>query len=128
MSAFALNRNYELILPESYVSVENEEMEYVDGGSAALPMNSSYLNKQNCLNMADALIRSYQVRNLSRYGIAKEIYAHALCYYASPALIVALGAVVGIPVVSFLRERAGVVNIDDGLEKYSWAYDLIWNF
>jgi len=25
-------RNYELILPESYVSVKNEEMEYVDGG------------------------------------------------------------------------------------------------
>lgn len=32
MSAFVLNRNYELILPEGYVSVENEEMEYVDGG------------------------------------------------------------------------------------------------
>ena len=32
MSAFVLNRNYELILPEGYVSVENEEMEYIDGG------------------------------------------------------------------------------------------------
>ena len=112
MSTFVLKREYALAMPSSYVDIDRDEMEYVDGGSAALPMNSSYLNKQNCLNMADALIRSYQVRNLSRYGIAKEIYAHALCYYASPALIVALGAVVGIPVVSFLRERAGVVNID----------------
>ena len=36
MSAFVLNRNYELILPEGYVSVENEEMEYVDGGSITI--------------------------------------------------------------------------------------------
>lgn len=32
MSTFVLSRNYELILPESYVDVNNEEMEYVDGG------------------------------------------------------------------------------------------------
>lgn len=32
MSAFVLNRNYELQLPNSYVDVDREEMEYVDGG------------------------------------------------------------------------------------------------
>ena len=32
MSTFVLNRNYELALPTSYVEVDNEEMEYVDGG------------------------------------------------------------------------------------------------
>ena len=32
MSAFVLNRNYELQLPNSFVDVEREEMEYVDGG------------------------------------------------------------------------------------------------
>ena len=32
MSAFVLNRKYELALPTSYVDVDNEEMEYVDGG------------------------------------------------------------------------------------------------
>lgn len=32
MSAFALNRNYELQLPERFVGVNREEMEYVDGG------------------------------------------------------------------------------------------------
>lgn len=34
MSAFVLNRNYELTLPTSYVDVDNEEMEYIDGGWA----------------------------------------------------------------------------------------------
>ena len=32
MSTFVLNRNYGLALPTSYVEVDNEEMEYVDGG------------------------------------------------------------------------------------------------
>ena len=33
MSTFVLNRNYKLILLEGYVSVENEEMEYIEGGA-----------------------------------------------------------------------------------------------
>lgn len=32
MSAFVLNRNYELQLPNSFVDVDREEMEYVEGG------------------------------------------------------------------------------------------------
>ncbi len=32
MSAFVLNRNYELQLPSSFVDIDCEEMEYVDGG------------------------------------------------------------------------------------------------
>lgn len=32
MSKFVLNRNYQLQLPNSFVDVEREEMEYVDGG------------------------------------------------------------------------------------------------
>ena len=35
MSAFALNRKYELALPTGYVDIDNEEMEYVDGGVSA---------------------------------------------------------------------------------------------
>ncbi|ADL50514.1 hypothetical protein [Clostridium cellulovorans] len=34
MSAFVLNRNYELQLPNSYADVDSDEMEYIDGGSA----------------------------------------------------------------------------------------------
>lgn len=32
MSSFVLNRSYELQLPNSFVEVEKDEMEYVDGG------------------------------------------------------------------------------------------------
>ena len=128
MSTILLNRNHELNLPESFVDVDRDEMEYVDGGSYALPISTAYLNKNNCLDKGDILVRSYQVRNLSSYGIAKEIYAHALCYYGSPALLVGLGAVVGVGVVSFLRSHASVVNIDDGPDDLAWAYNAIWNW
>ena len=32
MSTFVLNRNYALQMPSSYVDIDREEMEYVDGG------------------------------------------------------------------------------------------------
>lgn len=32
MSTFVLNRNYELVMPSSYVDIDCEEMEYIDGG------------------------------------------------------------------------------------------------
>lgn len=36
MSTFVLNRNYELQLPNSYVDVDREEMEYIEGGLIGL--------------------------------------------------------------------------------------------
>lgn len=32
MSAFVLNRGYDLQLPDSYAEIDREEMEYIDGG------------------------------------------------------------------------------------------------
>lgn len=65
---------------------------------------------------------------MSRYHIAQEIYAHALCYYGSPELIGVLGVAIGAVVVDFLRSHAGVINIDNGPNKYAWAYNIAWNF
>lgn len=33
MSAFALNREYELQLPMNYMDIDRDEMEYIDGGN-----------------------------------------------------------------------------------------------
>lgn len=45
MSSFVLNRNYELALPTSYVDVDNEEMEYVDGGKVIYTISTSKCNQ-----------------------------------------------------------------------------------
>ena len=129
MSTFVLNRNYGLALPTSYVEVDNEEMEYVDGGGASLAMSSSYLSKDVCLDKADILIRSYQVREMSKYSIAKEIYAHAVMYYASPAAAIILGPVVGIPLLDYIRSHGNPIDIADGGDTASRQviYNAIWN-
>ena len=55
MSAIALNRNYELQLPNSYVDVDRDEMEYVDGGSAFTDWFFSVNNIGNILNTVISL-------------------------------------------------------------------------
>ena len=66
MSAFALNRNYELILPEGYVSVENEEMEYVDGGGF-------YISNRNLKNVLAACALNPIGTTLLAFGYWKAV-------------------------------------------------------
>jgi len=104
-------------------------MEYVDGGGVSLPMSSSYLNKDTCLSKADILIRTYQVRLMTKYQIAKEIYAHAVIYYASPSMLSVLNPIVGQPLLNYLRNRANPIDIADGgdTEIRQKIYNTIWN-
>lgn len=129
MSIFVLKREYALQLPNSYVEIDRDEMEYVDGGGVSLAMSTSYLNKDTCLSKADVLIRSYQVRLMTKYQIAKEIYAHAVIYYASPATLAILGPIVGAPLLSYLRSHANPIDIADGGDSASREsiYNAIWN-
>ena len=43
MSAFVLSRGYDLQLPNSYVEIERDEMEYVDGGWSAYKVGVNLL-------------------------------------------------------------------------------------
>lgn len=45
MSTFALKRGYELELPTNFVEVDNEEMEYIDGGFDPIEFLLSYAAK-----------------------------------------------------------------------------------
>lgn len=42
MSAFVLGREYELQLPNNYVEIDSDEMEYVDGGAWNSVQNIGY--------------------------------------------------------------------------------------
>ena len=74
-----------LVMPSSYVVMKEEEMTYVEGGGdVALSMKKSYLNKSTCINVASNYTKT---TGLSKMRIAKEIYAHAVMYYSSPAAL-----------------------------------------
>ncbi len=44
-------------------------------------MSSYYLNKKLCCDMGRGLLNTGQVTGMTYLQIAKEIYAHAVCYY-----------------------------------------------
>mgnify|MGYP000934548229 CR=1 FL=1 len=125
MSAFVLNRGYELQLPNSYVDIDNDEMEYVDGGSVSLPVKSSYLNRQNCIVTAAGLINGGKVSGMTLHQIAAEIYAHAMAYYCSPVLI---GIGISRAEVNNLIIRANPIDIADGGDTSvrRALYNTIW--
>ncbi|KLE16278.1 hypothetical protein [Clostridium sp. C8] len=71
MSAFVLNRKYELQLPNSYVDVDREEMEYVDGGGYW----SNYTLRSNLIGWGieaaylSSVVGFTRVYNAIKYGL-----------------------------------------------------------
>ena len=86
MSAFVLNKKYELALPTSYVDVDNEEMEYVDGGAWNTYRGYSALNELT--NMIAACSSWVGVT----VGLVKACAASAS---TGVGLVIAVGAAVG---------------------------------
>lgn len=95
------------------------------GGSVSLPMNPLYLTKTACEIKAADLILKGSVTGMTAKGIAKEIFAHACCYYGA-SVVKALG--VDSDVVDDIYSRANPVDIEDGGDtaKRQVAYELIW--
>lgn len=72
-----------MVMPSSYVVINEEEMTYIEGG-VSLKIKKSYLNKSTCKSVAKKYTKK---TGLSQTRIAKEIFAHAFLYYASPYVI-----------------------------------------
>lgn len=115
-----------LVMPSSYAVMSEEEMTYVEGGNASLPMNRAYLSKSTCTATASGLYYSKQVTGMSVQEIAEEIYAHAILFYKSAEVNVTL---VNVAVIAYIMKHASVIDIENGgdtaLRKA--AYKTIWN-
>ena len=100
-------------------------MEYVDGGGVALNVSRWYLPRGACIAKATSLYYSGQVKGMSIYGIAKEIFAHAVCYYMT-SVVKGLG--ISSSTVDYLRAHANPINIEDGGDswKRQLAFQAIW--
>ena len=96
------------------------------GGSVSLPMSPVYLTKTACEAKAASLIFNKQVTGMTLLGIAKEIFAHACCYYGAAA-VKALG--VDAAAVDEIYRRANPVDIEDGGDTLARQaiYELIWD-
>ena len=91
-----------------------------------VPMSPAYLTKTACEVKAATMLINKEVTGMTMLELAKEIYAHACCFYGA-TVVKALG--VDSAIVDEIYERANPVNIDNGgdtLER-KIAYELIWD-
>ena len=126
--------NGALVMPSSYAVMDENEMQYVDGGVDPLPMKRGYLNKSTCIATA---AKYTAATGLSQMRIAKEIYAHAVMYYASTTALVGYGvklaAMLGVAGVTmdacllWIREHANPVDIGGDSTFRVKVFNKIWN-
>jgi len=104
-------------MPVNYSLMENEEMEYVDGGKT---MNYNYALTTTAGAAAAALV--FQIQNgfwnISTYDMAAEIYSHAVAYYAASAFLAVCSAVgysaTSIKNSSFWKSLSNGIDLENG--------------
>jgi len=131
-----MTRNIESLLemPLNYVKVDEEAMEYIEGGQDINIANSyTYMSRSKCLAKAKQLKKNNQYCiNMSALEVAKEIHAHAVIVYMGvPAVIAAVAT--GHPIVAtgiYDLAKHGLNGIDlgdnhDSKERVA-AYNAVW--
>lgn len=121
--------NETLTMPGSYAVMSQEEMTYVEGCGVVHPVGPGLFDKSVCLSVAAAYIGGGVIKGMTGLEIAQELYAHAVAYYMAPGLLAS--GIVNYSIYKELRERAGMVNLEDGGETrpgFKAAYKVIWNF
>ena len=128
-------RRSNLVLPDGFVSMDEEEMMYVDGG-VSVAMSKYYLDKDNCLTAA----AGYSISSMTTLDIAKELYAHAVLYYKSwigvAGMVAAisvlvpgfalLGAVGGLALLLEIRSHANPCDLGGNSALYTAVFNAIW--
>lgn len=106
-------------------SIDNYDYTYSED-NIAVPIDKKFLDKDTCLEMAERIINEHgengECNGMSKKRIAKELYAHAVGYYASETLQ-SLG--IDGDFIQDISESAEVADIGlgDGLDVH---YNLIW--
>lgn len=122
-----------LTMPSNYAVMDYEEMTYVEGG-VSLSVKKSYLNKNTCMSVAAKYTKK---TGLGKSRIAKEIYAHAFMYYASPyaligyaALISPLCGIVGygaaLAAIKYIRSHANPIDLGNDSKFRVTVFNAIW--
>lgn len=122
-----------LVMPSNYAVMDEREMEYLEGG-VSLPMTRSYLDKNTCKSVGAKYSAS---TGLSQMRIAKEVYAHAVMYYASSVTMLLYYTLVAVCMrqstflvmscLGWIRSHANPVDIGGDSAFRVGVYEVIWN-
>lgn len=78
--------------PKGCIMLDANEMDCIEGG-VSLKMKRGYLNKTTCKKVGAQYAAA---TGLSKMRIAKEVYAHAVIYYASSAALIRYSATLAV--------------------------------
>ena len=122
-----MNYKETLMMPSSFSSVTDEEMEYLDGGKPInLPMDKSYLKKSACRTKAEWLLTYGYCNNMDVLDVAKEIYGHAIAYYKGTSLANSYPALSGFFNSIASHGANGIALEDHKDKKWAWAFEITW--
>lgn len=113
MSSFVLNRNYALQLPNSFVEVDREEMEYVDGGW------SGTVFKNNMVGICN----KYAPSGAFRYAGGAAAISTSWTYWTTVSKV---GAAVGETVAAAAAVVSGPVGVALGAVAILGAAGATW--
>ncbi len=111
--------NESMVLPRNCVTMDEEEMCYVEGGETIL-YNPLYATKGGALLKAGSYISQMKWKNIKCVELAMEIYFHAMAFYNGAAFLNAcslLGySVSGIKNSGFWKSLADGINVENGVD------------
>lgn len=122
-----------LEMPSKYAVMDEDEMIYVEGG-IAIAVSKGLLNKNECSKLG--AVYGPQV-GLSSDMVAKEIYAHAVLYYASDAYLASMARTLGtggglgadiavLASLNYIKKHANPINLGGDSEFRVAVFDAIW--
>lgn len=125
-----------LVMPSNYVAMNEDEMTYVEGGfsysysknNIRARVNASYLSRTVCIAFGTQVVMEHGkwgfCNGMSVLRIARELFAHAVGYYAASAL---KKAGVKSDFINDIRKcgQYADIGLGDGLEA---AYLIVWSF
>lgn len=113
-----------LEMPQSYSSMNDEEMTYIEGG-ANLGMRTEFLDRDFCTRLGNNLIIVCGWKNVTADQLAKEIHGHAVVYYY-PTLVAVTSILPDGKGNSLYSHVQNGVDIEDKVDKYQFAWNALW--
>ncbi len=115
-----------MVLPKNCEMITKEEEYSIVGGSCNIPVTKSYLSKSYCLQRADELLKSGQVKGMTKQEVAEELYAHAVVHYGGRMARLITGKSFN----SILSHTEDGIDLDDGGDTASRksTYAKIWKW
>ena len=105
----------QMVLPSGCVVMNDEEMEYLEGGKT-ISYSLVYCNPTGAAVKAASLKLGGGFGNISTYDLSAEIWFHAYAYYHAGAMLALMGKAGISKAANFWSSLKNGIDVDNGLD------------